>query len=1543
MENLLLKLKNRSVLIRLEFFTLQNLLLFQQKQTLLPIDLSGNGIPPQNIRIDLNSVRPGSSDRIMQGAIQLKKDSRIAITASTIDSGGKISGSQKSINVDSIQTEVQSLKRSIEQQLQDSLGLYPSVRNELSAISHDLIQVSTTTDSMVTSIRDSIGPPVLPSLMDLKSLVDKLDRRFQVVAIKLRNHGHSPANITTFQNITERFEKFRNKTNSLLQQPLNRTEIKRTIQSSTFSTNGTMCLDTICFTDCFVTTYYGLSQTQIKQWFNYDSKGSNLSAIVGRLSKETVLAGKIILSKNSTIVRLVNKSGNAVGLFNASFTVYGQTKTVSVKLQENKMEFTSKVILPDGSEADLKGSAGLKDIYKVEEIVIKINGELAGNEPIIEALNRYLQTEMERMSKEIGPRIKALKQSVNMTAKQLKEAEVHVQNLKSSYEKKSTKALETERQLNATNARYNHWEKLFIDKLKQLDSKIANYTDKLRQCAPRLCMSKCTPGVVVDICYDETYTHALRQECKLVTRAYVTTEVQEVASQDSYVSYNAESHCQTKCPPLTGFFKKIFGRRRREVSHQGKSTDIALVRKRRGIISFVVKKVAEKLFKTGTEKLFGYLGGETGALGSKIGAMLPGPFGIVGAILGGVIGSAFGSCDKLCHTNLIPVLNTFTRYEAERVSKTKTYKESECIDVVEKYKTGFLDGYECYRQSNCSETLTDGECVQHNAHCQVIRAMIVEKIRQERDLGPTFDEYKKESLAAEALEFSLRFALRDKKNEYKKLQAAKTSILKLNYTHEISKQSLASVSRVLSLEMKANKVAGQLGYDAFSVKTGQFSYYLSKTGREPTVLALRIDVTKKDGDKFQVTSVFDFGNANESIADATKELLLKGLKENSRSRRSLQNDGSSGITVTIDGISLNSTREKCGQIDKSTIYIIEVVELFQKGLAQHKQAALQIKTAELAEANFTLGMKSYVGSQSVCSKNESANCTSKWLNDFYQNATNSSFNTGSMSLSWPRKLAQIRSRIEIFTESQNFSRCAGAYDCVVTSIKNVSELLQFDKSKLAATAREQVSKWRSLFVQVLETEQLQENETESYLTALLDSIVKSKARNVFCDSPPVILVDLPKQIMVTRNSVANLSISIASSDHEVSFEWRKDERLLPATNTNCLLLRDINKQSSGYYTCIISNKFGTATSQTSHVVFDQLPRITKHPKGVTTVIKAPNSEILLTCNATGLPTPQISWFFVSFKNSSNPMHLPNNETLLKINSTSSAQSGLYYCNATNRQGFAVSSSAKVHVLESIVATFAIRVSFDVHLPQNVSRSSENHVVVNNRTENGSASSNMTESLNGTLYSNGTLNSSESIIVNKNDTLGNSSSEQEASRSSNNQSTTANDTRIWQLPELLSDYQKMTLAKTLAKTMNISEARLRSISFTRENSKKAYVSLEIIAQDLNPLLQNSRPDWMPISEDTVMARKGLLVLPIWLQYYYTNVTAYLTIADIKTTVDADTMEVHPLKEECPVGYSLHANGYICSKCYREFHTYAFYVQKCLLLIYSAFILTQFNQI
>ena len=1490
----------------------------QHKQTRLPIDLSGNGIPPQNIRIDLNSVRPASSDRIMQGAIRLKKNSTIAITASTVDSGGKISGSQKSINADSIQTEVQSLKKSIEQPLQDLLRLYPSVRNEFSAMLRDFIQASATTDSMVTSIKDSIGPPVLLSLMELKSLIDTLDRRFQVVSTKLRNHGYSPANITSFQNITERFEKFRNKTNSLLQQPLNRTEIKRMILASTFSTNGTMCLDTICFKNCFVTTYYGLSQTQIKQWFNYDSKGSNLSVIVGRLSKETVLAGKLILSKNSTIVRLVNKSGNAIGLFNASFTVYGQTKIVSVKLQESKMEFASKVILPGGSETDLKGTAKLKDIYKAEEIVIKINGELEGNEPIIEALNRYLQTEMERMSKEIGPRIKALKQSVNMTAKQLREAEVHMQNLKVSYEKKLTKVWETERQLNATIARYNHWEKLFIDKLKQHDSKMVNYTDELRQCAPRLCMSKCTPGVVVDICYDATYTHALRQECKLVTRAYVTTEVQEVASQDSYVSYNAESHCQTKCPPLTGFFKKIFGRRRRDVSHQGKSTDIALVRKRRGIISFVVKKVAEKIFKTGTEKLFGYLGGEAGALGAKIGAMLPGPFGIVGAILGGVIGSAFGSCDKICHTNLIPVLNTFTRYEAERVSKTKTYKECECIDVVEKYKTGFHDGYECYRQSNCSETLTDVKCVVRNAHCQVIRAIIVEKIRQERALGPTFDEYKKGSLAVEALELSLRFALRDKKNEYKKLQAAKTSILKLNYSHEISKQSLASVSRVLSLEMKANKVAGQLGYDAFSVKKGQFSYYLSKTGREPTVLALQMGVTKKDGDKFQVTSLFDFGNDNASIADATKELLLKGLKENSRSRRSLENDVRSGITVTIDGMSLNNTREKCRLIDKSIIYILEVVELFQKGLAQHKQAALQIKIAEPAEANFTQGMKSYVGSQSVCSKNEStSNCTSEWLNDLYQNATNSSFSASNMSLSWPTKLAQIRSRIEIFTESQNFSRCAGAYDCVVISIKNVSELLQFDKSRPAATAREQVSKWRSLFVQVLETEQLKENETESYLAALLDSIVKSKARNVFCDPPPVILKDLPKQIVVTRNSVANLSISIASGDHEVFYEWRKDEVLLPAANTHFLLLRDMNKQSSGYYTCIVSNRFGTATSHTSHVVFDQLPRITKHPKDLKTVIKAPNSDILLTCNATGLPTPQISWFFVPFKNNSNPMHLPSNETLLKINSTSSMQSGLYYCNATNRQGFAVSSSAKVHVLESIVATFAVRVSFYVHLPQNVNRSSANHVAVNNGTENGAVSSNMTESLNGTLHSNGTLNSSESHIVNKNDTLGNSSSKHEASRSSKNQSITANEARVPQLPELLSDYQKMTLAKTLAKTMNISETRLRSISFTRESSKKAYLSLDIIAQDLNPLLQNSHPDWMQISEDTVMARKGLLALTIWLQYYYTNVTSHLTIADIKTNVDADTMEIHPLKEECPVGYTLHTNGYICSKCFREF--------------------------
>ncbi|XP_030135337.4 hemicentin-1 [Taeniopygia guttata] len=159
------------------------------------------------------------------------------------------------------------------------------------------------------------------------------------------------------------------------------------------------------------------------------------------------------------------------------------------------------------------------------------------------------------------------------------------------------------------------------------------------------------------------------------------------------------------------------------------------------------------------------------------------------------------------------------------------------------------------------------------------------------------------------------------------------------------------------------------------------------------------------------------------------------------------------------------------------------------------------------------------------------------------------------------------------------------------------------------------------------------------------------------------------QYTVTESSQALLSC-VAEGIPAPTINWRKDNMLLGDTVGKYqtvpggdLILDNVVPEDSGSYTCIATNAAGEDThtvTLTVHVLpaFIELPGDVALTKG---------EQLKLTCKATGVPVPRITW---TFNNNIIPAQYDdvNGHSELLIERVSKEDSGTYVCSAENTVG-----------------------------------------------------------------------------------------------------------------------------------------------------------------------------------------------------------------------------------------------------------------------------------
>ncbi|NXF12445.1 HMCN1 protein, partial [Smithornis capensis] len=171
------------------------------------------------------------------------------------------------------------------------------------------------------------------------------------------------------------------------------------------------------------------------------------------------------------------------------------------------------------------------------------------------------------------------------------------------------------------------------------------------------------------------------------------------------------------------------------------------------------------------------------------------------------------------------------------------------------------------------------------------------------------------------------------------------------------------------------------------------------------------------------------------------------------------------------------------------------------------------------------------------------------------------------------------------------------------------------------------------------------------------------------------------QYTVTQDSQAVLSC-VADGIPAPTINWKKDNTLLTETAgkyqtvpAGDLILDNVVPEDSGSYTCVAANAAGEDT-HTVTLIVRVLPAFTELPGDVALT---KGEQLRLTCKATGIPVPKITW---TFNNNIIPAQYDDvsGHSELLIERVSKDDSGTYVCTAENTVG-SIRAIGSVYVKE----------------------------------------------------------------------------------------------------------------------------------------------------------------------------------------------------------------------------------------------------------------------
>jgi alpha-tubulin suppressor-like RCC1 family protein len=194
----------------------------------------------------------------------------------------------------------------------------------------------------------------------------------------------------------------------------------------------------------------------------------------------------------------------------------------------------------------------------------------------------------------------------------------------------------------------------------------------------------------------------------------------------------------------------------------------------------------------------------------------------------------------------------------------------------------------------------------------------------------------------------------------------------------------------------------------------------------------------------------------------------------------------------------------------------------------------------------------------------------------------------------------------------------------------------------------------------------------------------SNTATVVVTGPPVITTQPVSQTVIAGTTLT-LSV-VASSDLPLSYTWTRIAGSVPVSPNATCTIYNITQAEAGSYRVQVSNGLAYVTSEVAVVTVlpAATPEITQNPVDQSTLVGEP---VEFTVAATGDPAPGYQWqvartaapnAWIPLANS--PTVTGANTATLRLSSPAASEHGFHYrCVATNSEGTATSSAARLNV------------------------------------------------------------------------------------------------------------------------------------------------------------------------------------------------------------------------------------------------------------------------
>ena len=970
-----------------------------------------------------------------------------------------------------------------------------------------------------------------------------------------------------------------------------------------------------------------------------------LQKVTGQFAKQGNIGNYVTIAPFSKIDSNLTDGFKSARLKGKAI-VFNQVKEIDISIKQSLLSFDVDAGIGNAGSIPLLVEASLEAVIRDDPLYFVFSGNMGKSTKLNSDIEEGLKNHFTKLEETLNSREKSLKSSNSSTELLLNEvnnatelARAKYDFFKTEFKRLNDNLTVTERLINSGKMNY---QKAIIQ---NANVTAAQLQILMEQCQPKLCNSSCIPGYKKEVCHKQRLIHLIDQKCSLQNISTIIYRYTQVNKTVPITKFEVKHYCWTECSPL----KELLGKR-----------------KRRGILSKV-------LWNEVTEKVFEQLGGKEAALGAEIGGLLFGP---VGGIVGGFIGSLFGSCDRYCAYDHVPVPGYVILQQYEKQPVAQQIRKSKCESNI-RYVNGSTESvYECESKTNCGKLQMDEDCIIKQRECSQFRDSITISLEDRSNIEKLFQELTKASYIYDLLIIKRSILLQQ-------LQSAEQDL---------------KIARAINISAYKSYVSTENSLKKFQEATKNHKLMIAKYKKQPTLFrldGLKLNFTYSSGmtfpEKFlteiQVfgltsTALFDVNNYQKSVQDILlemKDLVEETLLEK-RKRRS--------ITKTQP----NQMDKKCLSIQQAEIFFLEVLRRFREKLNDFVNMEIFRKEHNEVNEKSLEKLKQNFSSQFIRTMDDSTKVLLRnELEEVFLYKLKIEKGL-SQTNAWNSTLIEAILELHLFVKDMQQNDCINLFDCLLFYTESIKNTMQFEENNVSLNISGKAETWKSNILQLI-TDYPNLNSSRQLIIGTYISLVEVNLRQWFCGTPPTLKTLLQGKTDIKEGEYLYLTIEVLEQKHNYSIIWKHNNFVL--LNYNATALRKkINFIDQGYYSCEITNKFGTSHCGSIFVKVFRNIEFSREPQDIVGYLKSPKKTYLdCAIKNNTLDDGTFTWFFRRFYGPREekevlPMSAPN----IEIKQDTVRRSGYYSCLYINKLVSATSREAIVHILRTTVAVEGIRIT-----------------------------------------------------------------------------------------------------------------------------------------------------------------------------------------------------------------------------------------------------------